>query len=439
MSSKHFDVTILDWRQANETADKVRVGTFFAFRPASGSGKKATKRAVLPLLAEPIELPGIRLSPTDRGIEPLATLCADRDLYRAEQDTVNLFLAVPAAAGAFGKSGLSIALEMNGAPLTERAVDVGREGAAVESFSALLAGRYTARLKRDGRALGREASFTVAEYTLAPLSGRLISFRLDRAARGMRVELAVESYQIPFDRDLSVALVESGHELDRAVMKATAPGSYAGVLQVAPGDGPLRLRLAAVGDAARVCEVAIPGSRRAERETTLVSALGREVLLSLMPEAGALPTRGAYLPEGDFLATPVVVDQVHAERGVLRVQADVEALTLVVIDAATGKHTVVEKGDVAAGTEVTVVPDPVATVFVGGYLDGEPFEGFTSFFRPSRLELGVDAPATVGPGAEIAVGLTCAGGPETVPVLLCVRDQRLTAADTPESGLGASI
>src|SRR5262249_18013700 len=197
------------------TAAKVRVGSFFVFQETSGRwGKKATKREVLPLLEQPIELPGIRLTPKDRGLEPLATLCADRDLYRAEQDTVNLFLAVPAAAGAFGKSGLSIALEMNGASLTERAVDIGREGVAVESFSALLAGRYTARLKKDGRVLGREASFTVAEYTLAPLSGRLVSFRLDRAARGMRVELTVESYQVPFERDLSVALVESGRELD---------------------------------------------------------------------------------------------------------------------------------------------------------------------------------------------------------------------------------
>jgi hypothetical protein len=440
MSSRHFDITILDWRQAERTVPNVRVGTFFVFRERSGGeAKNVTKRNVLPLLEEPIDLRGIRITPKDRGIEPLATLCADRDLYRAEEDTVNLFLAVPGAAGAFGKSGLSLALEMNGAPLTERAVDVGREGVAVESFAALLAGRYTARLKKDGRTIGREAPFTVAEYTLAPLSGRLASFRLDRAAHALHLELAVESYQVPFDRDLSVALVESGREVSRAVMKATAPGRYAGSLPVAGGDGPLRLRLAAVDDAGRVCEVAIPGSRRAERETTLVSALGREVLLSLMPEAGALATRGAYLSEGDFVSTPVVVDQVHTARGVLRVQADVEALTLVVIDSVTGKCSVVEKGNVAAGTEVEVVPDPVATVFVGGYLDGEPFEGFTTFFRPSRLELGVDAPATVGPGAEIAVGLTCAGGPETVPVLLCVRDQRLTAADTPESGLGASI
>ena len=449
MSAKRYDVAVLDWTKAQATAAQVRVGTYFVFSetaPAPSGGrlarllvKPAKGRAVLPLMGKPLELPGIRITPHDRTIDPLATLCADRDLYRTEQDTVNLFCAVPAAAGAFGKSGLSIALDTNGTVLTERAVDLGKEGVGIESFSALLAGRYTARLKRNGRAIGPEASFTVAEYTLAPLSGRLASFRLDRAANALHVELAVESYQVPFDRDLNVALVESGREVSRVVMKARAPGLYSGSLAVAGGDGPLRLRLSSVEDAGRIAEVAIPGSKKRERETTLVSELGREMLLSLMPEADALPMRGAFLTEGDFLSTPVTVEKLDAAQGVIRAQADIEALTLVVLDVATGTYSFVEKGNVSAGSEITVVPSPVATVFVGGYVEGEPFEGFTTFFRPNRMQLGLEAPVTVKPREEIAIRLSCTNGPEAVPVLLCVRDQRLTSVETPESGLASSV
>lgn len=449
MSAKRYDVAVLDWSKAQATAALVRVGTYFVFSetaPAASGGRlarllaKPTKgRAVLPLIGEPLELGGLRITPHDRALDPLATLCADRDLYRTEQDTVNLFCAVPAAAGAFGKSGLSISLETNSTTLTERAVDLGKEGVGIESFSALLAGRYIARLKRNGRAIGPEASFTVAEYTLAPLSGRLASFRLDRAANALHVELAVESYQVPFDRDLHVALVESGREVSRVVMKARAPGLYSGSLAVAGGDGPLRLRLSSVEDAGRIAEVAIPGSKKSERETTLVSELGREMLLSLMPEADALPMRGAFLTEGDFLSTPVTVEKLDAAQGVIRAQADIEALTLVVLDVATGTYSIVEKGNVTAGSEIAVVPSPVSTVFVGGYVEGEPFEGFTTFFRPNRMQLGLEAPVTVKPREEIAIRLSCTHGPETVPVLLCVRDQRLTSVETPESGLASSV
>ena len=113
------------------------------------------------------------------------------------------------------------------------------------------------------------------------------------------------------DRDVLDRLKDTPTELARGVQAwrptvlITYPSCAVALAQLQLA-GTLRLRLSAVADAARICEVAIPGSRRAERDTTLVSALGREVLLSLMPEAGALATRGAYLTEGDYPTTGVV-------------------------------------------------------------------------------------------------------------------------------------
>lgn len=442
------DVTVSDMRVALDTARKTRAGTWFVFtenlapsgRLARLLARQAKERLVLPLSGVPVELPGLRIARRDRGIEPLACLVADRDLYRAGQDTVNLFCGVPGQQAVYGKSGLSIVLACNGVALTARDVDLGKHGIAIEPFASLMPGRYTARLTRGGVPLGAEAAFTVAEYSLAPLTARLLAHRLDRTADLLHFELAVESYQVPFDRELDVALVERGREVTRTRIAARAAGVYAGSIALGDREDALRLRLTAAGDASRIAEVAIPGSRRHERVATVVSELGREILLSLMPEAGALPIRGAYLSQGDFLATPLTVDRVDTAEGVLRAQADLESLVLVALDLATGTETVIDKGDVAAGTAIDVPPAALCTVFAGAWVGGQPFEGFTSFFRPPALGLQVSAPQTVRPREEVSVRLAVTSAPagEAVPVLLCVRDQRLTAADTPETALAAS-
>ena len=60
----------------------------------------------------------------------------------------------------------------------------------------------------------------------------------------------------------------------------------------------------------------------------VVGELGREIRMSLMPEPGALPVRGAYFSEGDFLATPVVAGKVDAPVGSLTLQAGTRGLHL---------------------------------------------------------------------------------------------------------------
>src|SRR5205823_5231800 len=213
-----LNVNVSDYRRAQETARNVEVGSYFVFtRDVGPTGlgrlsrllaKPAHRRSVLPLIDQPVSLPGLMLSPRDRGIQPAVALVADRDLYRAEQDTAHLFVALPGKA----PPDLTLALEMNGAPLTERKLDLAAGGVAVEPFSMLLAGSYTAQLRSKGADLGRPVAFTVAEYTLAPLSARLASHRLDRAAGALHFELAVESYQVPYDREMIAALVEDGRE-----------------------------------------------------------------------------------------------------------------------------------------------------------------------------------------------------------------------------------
>ena len=440
-----IDVHVSDHTRAFQVFEAMTLGHYFAFIdetkvPKTGREQRlvaepAKSHRVLPLVGGPIELPGCILAPKSRRCTPVGTIVADRDLYRAEQDTVNVFIAVPGATS----GGFQLRLEASGQLLASRQLKL-EQGIAVETFSTLLPGSYTASLLTvDGDAIGTSVRFTVAEYSLAPLSGELLSHDLDRNNDELRYELAVESYQMPFDEELEVALVDAGREVSSERLAADGPGRYSGKLSMQALDGPFRLRLLSTRDAERVAEVAIPGSRARERDMTVVSELGAEFLFSMMPEPKALPIRGGYLSKGDTLATPLVVEEVVSESFELHVKKDVDSLHLVLVDLTTGEATAVVHGDVRAGETLLVdSASALCTVVAGGIVSGRPFEGYTTFLRPTCLELGLSVPETLRPGTKMRVELSTKGPAGSTPVLLAVRDRRLTAADKPATGLGAA-
>jgi hypothetical protein len=448
--TQRYQVEVTDYQAAARTKDHVKVGRYFVYvddeqamadteRKRGGrlarllvNKKPAGSRRVVPLVDQPVELAGVTLTPEPVKVDPAGCVVTDRDLYRAEQDTVHLFVAAPAP-----PEGLQLSVEHNNQPFTTLELEL-EQGVCIETLSMLLPGSYTAQLSVGDRRLGAPARFTVAEYTLAPLSGRLTSHQLERAPDRLGFELAVESYQVPFDGKLRVILVDRAVEVKRTTLKPRAPGVYKGVLPI-QGEGPFRLRLVSADDAERVAEVAIPGSRAAERQASVVSELGRERLFSMMPEHGAVPLRGGYLSEGDYLTTPLTVDEVVSKERTIQVKADVEGLTLVVLDLLRGTFSVQTAGDVKAGSAVTVEGvGPMCTVFAGCFVGESSFEGYASFVTPTGLELTLEVPETARPGEAVSVRVNCSGVDAEVPVLLCVRDQRLTATDTPEVGLGAS-
>lgn len=304
-----FRIEVTDRRAAERSRARVQLGNRFVFSDGAmkGPGRIARllgrggdgERRVLPLSDRPVELDGLRFVPLPHTSEPLCALVADRDLYRAEEDTVHLFVALPEV-----PDGLKLVIEMSGEPFSERALEkkdiasLAEHGVHVEPLSMLLPGEYGAQLAVGDRRIGQKVTFTVASYTLAPLTARLVEHTLERAAGRVRFALAVESYELPYADALRVELLSGATVVDETTIEATSPGRYEGSLAVS-GEGALRLRLIGKDDAERTCEVVIPGSRKREREATVVSELGSEKLLALMPEPSALPLRGAYLSDGD--------------------------------------------------------------------------------------------------------------------------------------------
>ncbi len=96
----HFE----EGARAIQVFEAMTLGQHFAFIdeskvPKSGREQRlvaepAKSHRVLPLVGGPIELPECVLTPKSRRFAPVGTIVADRDLYRAEQDIVYLFIAV---------------------------------------------------------------------------------------------------------------------------------------------------------------------------------------------------------------------------------------------------------------------------------------------------------------------------------------------------------
>jgi hypothetical protein len=411
------EITINNYEQARQIQDHVQIGHYFVFY----------KNQILPFVNKPVPLAGIVITPKPRTIVPIGCVVTDRDLYRAGQDTAHLFIAFPTQPKA-----LRLRIECNGDLLTERPLEL-IDGLGIETLFDLQPGRYSAQLSIAKQRIGTPVSFTVAEYHLAPLSARLVSHQLVRDS--FSFELAVESYQMPFNNELTVTLVEQGRKIAQKQLFPQSAGCYVGELSM-HGKGPFNLRLMATHDVERVTEVAIPGSRTVERQATVINKLGQEKRFSMMPAPHALPVRGGYLTDGDFLATPLSVEEVVTESRLIKANVDVNSLTVVNLDVITGQYAVQKVGNVKAGQTITVQTDSAfCTAFVGGFVNGQAFEGYTSFIKPTSFQLSVEVPKTVLPRTDLIIRLTST---KPVPVLLCVRDERLMAQDKPEVSLGAA-
>jgi hypothetical protein len=439
---------VTDRSEAEKTRQSVKVGHRFVFADggvaAAPKGRRARllgykrndARQVLPL-HEPVDLPGLRVIPHPLDDAPLACLVTDRDLYRAELDTVHLYIAAPSR-----PTNLKLEIMMEGQPLTERELDdvesLREHGVAIEHLAMLTPGSYTARLLQGERPLALPVKFTVAEYKLAPLSARLARHSLDRARNELSFVLGVESFQQKYDRPLEVELLDGGQTTFRTTVTSTEAGRYEGVIPLV-GVGPFRLRLTAADDAERTAEVVIPGTRVHERQATVISELGQEVLFSMMPEPGSIPVRGAHLTEGDFLGTPIVIDSVIAARARLEVREDIESLVTITHDLVSGKVNVVEHADQKRGNVIELdAPSAMSTIYVGCFIDHRPFEAYSHVLRPDQDALSLEVPDVVRPSGEVAIRLSAPAGKVT-PVLLSIRDRRLTQADKPQAALNSSL
>jgi len=185
-----YRITVVDYQRLKDSNDDIKFGHYFVFRQVRDkkpqgrlarlfSDKSHGRKEVLPLVNESVLAVGddvkVKLAP--RPLELVGCLVSNRDLYRAERDPVHLFIAVP-----MPPAELRLQVTWNGTAFCHRVVTL-QESVAIETFALLLPGHYTAQLTSGTQRLGLPVNFTVAEYQLAPLTGRLVSHQLDRESQ----------------------------------------------------------------------------------------------------------------------------------------------------------------------------------------------------------------------------------------------------------------
>lgn len=440
-----YRISVRDYHRARQTIKYVSIGHYFIFaedqralpdslRVRGRNARLQLERPekVFPLLSEPVELAGLTLAPHPKNIEPLACVVADRNVYRAETDNVHLFVAFPSS-----PDDLYLIIEHNGGPFDIREVKLAG-GAGMEVLSMLQAGNYSASLSLNRRTIGVPVFFTVAEYALPPLSARLVDHSFSQDEEEFLFTLAVESYHMPFDEELLLILSNPGAELARGIIRPLSPGEYKGSLRVA-GQGPFRLCLTGVDDPKQISEIFIP-VRQSDQENFVVSELGREMLFSDLPAPDAMPILGGHLKEGNFLDTPLIVENIVSSERIIHVRRDVESLWLIIFDLLSGTCDLRKVGDMDAGKKIRVETEgPASLIFTGCLAKGRPFEAYTLFAEPNQVQLFADVPGEVRPGEDIRVLLRCEGTNRRTPVYLTVREESPDASDTPDAGLRTSL
>ncbi|NER37658.1 MAG: hypothetical protein F6J93_27465 [Oscillatoria sp. SIO1A7] len=458
-------IDITDYNLAASYASRIWVGSAFAFidsKPTEDTlqaglsnfyGSSKSDRRTLPLLPDGKTLPGFTVSPAKRPLKLAPVLLPDKEIYRAGQDSVKLLLVAPP--WLFPNEdiildGARLVVENNGAVYRRLPVELAVEGLTIVELNQLPEGSYRVYWSGDEatdcQGNPAECRFSVVEYVLSPLQATLLTHEL----RGSRLNcrLKIERYSEPLQDPVTVELWSGSQLLRQQEIAPEAPGLYQADFGLA-GNAQERLELRiAMGD--QTAAIAIPGSQKAERDETLLSGLGREVRVSLMPQSGSRQVRGLYISDDMAIAnTPATLIDPTPEnrRARLRWEVAAEAARLLVLDMSSNICEERELGTVEAGQELEIeVPAPGGFLAIAAWVGDKAWEGWSALLAPNSSQLEIAAPATASPGKKVKLkfalkSINSSLKPKTnypAAVYVRVRDLRLSGA-SPEERLAASL
>lgn len=437
------DVSVSDGALAEQLGDAALVGDWFVFvkaswlvrsgmaglLAASGVEKIQVKPAIF-FRGEEMTLPGAKIAAKKLPRPSLVSLTSDKMLYRANRDTVHLLLADLQHAN----ESVRLRLRLSGNPYADYPVTLDEYGLCLWSMQGLPEGEYEAVMVA-GESEAAPCRFEVAEYRLAPLNAELSEQQLNGDV--LRYTLSVTAFGQPYSGPVEVELQERGQRVGRREkLNCNREGICRGAVKLT-GQGPYTLNLFA-GE--RTATVALKGSEQERRETLVISELGEQRLLSLLPLPQSNECRGMYITRGGANTQPFLVRRVIGSTVEITARQDVELLRVVVVDPARGTYEQAVRENLKASDSVQVpIPEPYGVVLLGSLIDDEAWEGWCAVLRPSDIQLQCEAPAEAKPGSRVTITLKTGVTDRVVPVQVIVKDQRLISPSDPQVELAASI
>ncbi|MBF0100194.1 MAG: hypothetical protein HQK77_04720 [Desulfobacterales bacterium] len=413
------------------------------------------KRKIFPFLDKPIQVAGIQIERKATLFRHLCCVVTDRELYQSGQDTVNVFIACPNP-----PTDIQLYIKKNKNSITQRKVKL-QNGIGIERFMNLPPGQYTATLALNRQFIETPAAFTIAEYCLTELSAHLVYYKLDRTDNMLDFELMVESFQMPFNEPLKVNIVTStiNWKNEGIILQPNSPGRFLGRIDIPEeiefelGIYPIyllhdtiqkniKLRLQSVNDKKKIAEVNVSVSsiNENEREYTTISELGDEILFSMLPEPNSIPTKSGYLTKRDYFESAVTIDNILSDNRTIQINQNVNELTLIYYDILSVRYTVQYFGDVVAGTVIPLHDTPpIMMVFAACFINDKTFEGYATFLKRDSLKMNLKVPEKINYGEDLSIKINVDHTSDSVPVLVSVRDARLTSLNQPDIKLGADL
>ncbi len=443
-NTSQFEIKVINLSIAKKNFDAVKVGHSFIFHTPPQRAitdrmsrllvKKAQKKhRVYPLAEGSTTVAGMTFTALPRPLGRLACLVGDRALLREDEDTLHLCAVVPG-----DTNDISLEIRRFG-DIQERTELNFNNGLAEYQLEQPPSGSYEAVLLYNNQPLGKPFAFEVAGYQLAPLSATLAHFEIQTEAQQLNFQLNVESYQKPFHAPLLVKLTQNEQMLSQTQVKIDASGFYRGSLSMpAQAESQLVLDITPIYETSLNTQVVIPGSR-GRLQPVILNEFGQNRTWSTLPQPQALAIRGGYLGEGQRLETPVLVEQTITDQPELWFLKDADDVHLVIQDLESGTFTTLALGDVAAGSKHQVALNGCAAVVtVGCFFGDQPFEGYTTFIKPNRLELELEMPEKLHPRDTLTIKLKT-NQREPLPLLVWACDRRLTTPQLPDIGLAEHL
>jgi hypothetical protein len=349
------------------------------------------------------------------AVAPLAVI-TERKIYRPD-DEVRFFVAAPDLAG----GQVSLEVKLAGERIFQQDVSLDAAGLALIPFDDLQEGLFEAIAHRDDHDVTARTTFTVAEFSLSPLTALLERFTLQEGRLWFR--LAVGQLNVPYDGRAELGLLtKAGGERAVASKKARVrEGAVEASFSVREEDGPFHVRVTT--PAGETALVAFPGTEAARQPVVRINPLGRVADALLTPGTGTREVRGLHVRYADEAATRFRLESAVAPEARLVAHTGSRLLQIVTFDPLTGESTARDFEDVRQGETLAFdVSAPYTLLTLGAFTDEGPYEAWGVVVRPVDLNASLVVPERAEPGEYVEIAVRA---DRPARCLLLVYDARL--------------
>ena len=382
------------------------------------------------------KLPGIAFRAVEDPKLHLYSLTTDRDLYRYLHDVVNVLVIDLKHPG----TDVAVTLESAGTPYAQQTVSLDESGVGIAQFPELPVGSYRVSCKVDS--LDDYCSFQVAAFELAPLTATIKQLTLNGERLG--VKLYVTRFGCPVDDAVRIDLFDQKQRIDSRLVRVHE-GLALASLEIT-GEGPHHLEVHLKSQADATATVPLPGSRRTEREGTILSQCGLIFKASLMPGKDQVQSHGLSIEQSGTNNAPVRVSNLHRDRIRLEVMTAVEDCCVVTrpFSSTAESERFTRLGNLTAGQTIEVdASDSCGLLSIGGFVDARPWEECCVLVGEQRLKTTIQVrpqlnQGHIESGTRVIVEVN-AGALVDGTAWIVVRDERLQPSERPEQKLAARI